>query len=246
MKNLPQPTTSTSLPGRREDAAAALAEAQARLVYECGTPVLLNPIQDGHRRLLERRAEQLARMMAPFRGAEQAARARSALAALFGSNATLSGRDAGALVAAYLTALADLPAWAIESACLRAARGGVPGLNPDFAPTAARLHDLAREAMSDVAAERAKISDVLRARIEPPVDPEMRERVGQLLTGLADELKERHMTADSEDRAAVAATTIARNLADVMRMRRAAGMPDLEPGQIAVSPALVATVKGAA
>lgn len=244
MANLPA-TKSNSHPISSNDVAEVLASATAKLVYECGLPVLLEPLDAGQRRALERRAEALAMVTAPMRGDAQTARARSALAALFGSIATLSGRDAAAMVGAYMVALADLPAWAVEAACMRAVRGGVAGLNPDFAPTAARLHGLAREAMADATAERVKISEVLRARIEPPADPAMRERVGQLFAVLVAELKAWGEDNRDDIREAAAERSIARNLEGVKRMRLAAGLPDVAPDEPVISPALIEAVRNA-
>ncbi len=232
-------TNALTISGRISDA-AALDAARSVLVYEGGMPVLIEPLSSGHRAALERRANALAGQLAPMRGEAQAARARAALAALFGSVATLAGRDAAAMVNSYMLALADLPAWAIERACVQAVRGGVPGLNPDFAPTAARLHEMARALIAEASAERLVIGDVLRARIEPPANPAMRERVGKLFAELSAELKK-----NMEDeglqvaREAAAARSISRNHAEVLAARRSAGMPEFGEGNVPVSPYLV-------
>lgn len=89
--------------------------------------------------------------------------------------------DAKSTVSAYVMHLQDLPAFAIERACRDVAKGYVEGLNPDFPPSAPRLHQLGMDACRALREEFADIAGLLKAetRIEKPSE-EAKARVAAL------------------------------------------------------------------
>lgn len=90
-----------------------------------------------------------------------------------------SGRaadDAELVVAAYVNTLSDLPAWAVNEAAKRWARGqGGSNSNPAFPPSAAQLHQLATMVVGPVRAEAAHLRRLLAAVSAPPAKQITRE-----------------------------------------------------------------------
>lgn len=111
--------------------------------------------------------------------------ARAVAQALAGwVNAKSSNPEAS--VAGYVLHLQDLPAFAVEKACERVGRGQVEGLSPDFPPSAARLHQLAKEEIEALTTEAITIARVLRAKLQPPRKPEDDARLRALTTAWLD------------------------------------------------------------
>jgi hypothetical protein len=90
-----------------------------------------------------------------------------------------SDTDAKAMVYQYAEALAGVPLWAIRDACKAIARGAVPDINPDFAPSSARLRQLVDGYVSAIHKEARDIKQLLQAPLVPPDNPEMAERVSR-------------------------------------------------------------------
>lgn len=89
----------------------------------------------------------------------------------------LSKIEAQILVRKYADDLEGVPLWAIHVACKDISRGIVSDLNPDFAPSAARVRQQADEHMERIEREARDLRLVLNAPVLPPEDPEMRERI---------------------------------------------------------------------
>jgi hypothetical protein len=89
----------------------------------------------------------------------------------------VSQLEAQVMVRAYCDDLMGLPVWAINAAARDITKGAVSDLNPDFPPSAPRIRQLAQQHLERPAAEMRDLRKVLHARIEPPDDPAMRERI---------------------------------------------------------------------
>ena len=91
--------------------------------------------------------------------------------------------------AIYVLALGRLPVWSVEQACQDVARGLVEGLDPDFPPSTARVHQLAEAALAPLRKE-AKRLDVCRAVTLKPhrQTAEERQRLGLKMLALKNEL----------------------------------------------------------
>lgn len=117
-------------------------------------------------------------------------RAARAVAAMLSGWVNARVADPAAKVSAYIATLGDLPCWAVERVCAEVARGHVEGLDPDFPPSAARLHQLGEEAISRLRKEANDLHAVTVARLEAPVPTEEeRARLGAKLMDLKEELQ---------------------------------------------------------
>jgi len=117
-------------------------------------------------------------------------RAARAVAAMLSGWVNARVADPAAKVSAYIATLGDLPCWAVEKVCAEVARGHVEGLDPDFPPSAARLHQLGEEAIERLRKEANDLHAVSTARLEAPAPTEeQRQRIGAKLMDLKDELE---------------------------------------------------------
>lgn len=117
-------------------------------------------------------------------------RAARAVAAMLSGWVNARVADPGAKVAAYIATLGDLPCWAVERVCADVARGHVEGLDPDFPPSAARLHQLGEEAIERLRKEASDLHAVTVAKLTAPEPTEEeRQRIGTRLMDLKDELQ---------------------------------------------------------
>ena len=89
----------------------------------------------------------------------------------------LSKIEAQILVRKYADDLEGVPLWAIRAACKDISRGAVADVNPDFAPSAARVRQQADEHLERFVREARDLRTVLTAQVEPPADPEMKARI---------------------------------------------------------------------
>lgn len=103
----------------------------------------------------------------------------------------LSKIEADVLSRAFADDLTGIPLWAVNAAIADIVRGTVPDVHPDFAPSAARLRQLAQDHLDRPTREMLDLKKILTARIEPPSDPEMRERVRQQFESLKREMPRR-------------------------------------------------------
>lgn len=115
-------------------------------------------------------------------------RIATAVATMLTGWMNVSRQDPRETVAGYVVHLQDLPAFAVEQACQDAARGHVDGLNPDFPPSAPRLHQLAEEVCAAMRAESGGIREVLSAKLERTPTEEERARIGAGFAALRAEL----------------------------------------------------------
>lgn len=101
--------------------------------------------------------------------------------------------DPAAKVSSYLVILGDLPCWIVEQVCHDVARGAVDGLDPDFPPSAARLHQLGEESVAKLRKEAVDLHTAGIVKLEPaPVSAEERKRVGLKIIAAGDELERRN------------------------------------------------------
>lgn len=114
----------------------------------------------GLRRKLVTRLTTINDMMVPA-GAREIATAIKEMFVGFPSM-RVAGDDAKVIVGKYTKDLEDLPLWAVQGACARVNRGSVEGASLDFAPSSARVRQVALEIATPLRAERTKISDVLQ------------------------------------------------------------------------------------
>lgn len=102
-------------------------------------------------------------------------RAAKAIGAMLSGWMNARVADPAAKVAAYIATLGDLPCWVVERVCGDVARGHVEGLDPDFPPSAARLHQLGEEVVRRLKVEADELNRVKTAKLAP-VEPTQDER----------------------------------------------------------------------
>ena len=86
-------------------------------------------------------------------------------------------------VVAYVHVLKDRPPWAVRRACWMIVSGEVAKASREWAPTAARLNELATGLTLPFHGEHAKLVKVLRALPFVKADPETAARMRGLITG---------------------------------------------------------------
>lgn len=118
-------------------------------------------------------------------------RAARAVAAMLSGWVNARVADPAAKVSAYIATLGDLPCWAVEQVCGEVARGYVEGLDPDFPPSAARLHQLGNDAVARLRKEANDLHAVNTATLEqaPPTE-DQRARIGLKFMELKAELSQ--------------------------------------------------------
>lgn len=113
-------------------------------------------------------------------------RAVEAFAALFAGYLNMRKLSPEETTATYVAFCADLPLFAIQEACRQVAHGKVEGLDPDWAPTAPRMHVIAEMIRNKAyAREVLPIERVLavKALTRPQLRPEQVAAGQQLLRG---------------------------------------------------------------
>jgi hypothetical protein len=117
------------------------------------------------------------------------------------------------VIGAYTTLLCDLPVWAVVKTCGEFARGEaievINGeerkLSPEFAPSAPRVHAVARRHIEDQIAEESRLRRILDCkRIAVSANPEVQARVARLFNQMADGMRGRAEKDRAEERAAAA------------------------------------------
>lgn len=97
--------------------------------------------------------------------------------------------DAAVTLAAYASALADLPPWAVAEAAQRLVAGQEPRVNPAFPPAAAELRRVAEAIVQPWRDERASLSELAHAPdAKPAPSVGERERIGAAFDSLTKEL----------------------------------------------------------
>lgn len=94
-------------------------------------------------------------------------------------SARAAGAEAKIVIAAYVSACADLPPWAVAEAATAWARGTAGATASAFAPSAAQLHELAADMVWRFDQERRRLKGLLAAEQPREPDEAERERVGR-------------------------------------------------------------------
>jgi hypothetical protein len=221
MKSLPaQNTTSISQPIPAID--RALSDAVASImntVQRVGNDMVAGRLPPPELRIaIKVRLGDLHRALLPLeRSIAEKERAARAVAAMLSGWVNARVADPAAKVSAYVVTLGDLPVWAVEQVCAEVARGHVDGLDPDFPPSAARLHQLGEEAIARLRKEAADLVAVNSATLEArPPSQEERARIGAKLMDLKEELQGR---SDGGDLAAKHKVKFEQNAAELARQQ---------------------------
>ena len=85
------------------------------------------------------------------------------------------------MVYQFAEALAGVPLWAIRDACKAIARGAVPDIHLDFAPSSARLRQLVDGYVSAVHLEARGIKQLLEAPVVLPDNDEMAKKSAEVI-----------------------------------------------------------------
>lgn len=116
----------------------------------------------GERAQLESRAAFLRLNVVPARESEKDRRRMgAALASLFAGYPSQRNTNSENVVTTYVSHLQDLPVWAVERACRSVISGNVEGISLDFAPSVARLYQVAKGEVGKIQAEERQIQAVL-------------------------------------------------------------------------------------
>lgn len=153
------------------------------------------------RAAIKLRLEDVRRALLPLeRSIVERERAARAVAAMLSGWVNARVADPAAKVSAYVATLGDLPCWAVERVCADVARGHVEGLDPDFPPSAARLHQLGEDAIERLRREATELHAVNSAKLQAlaPTEEE-RQSIGLQIVDLSERL-ERGNDAEHEAR----------------------------------------------
>ncbi|MGA7805445.1 hypothetical protein [Bradyrhizobium sp.] len=143
------------------------------------------------RQAVAARIDGIRRTLSPLdRSTAEKERAARAIAAMLSGWINARVADPQAKVATYVTTLADLPCWAVQSVCADLARGRVEGVDPDYPPSAARLHQLVEKAIAPLRKEAYALDTVnaLTLEAKQPMEQE-RKRIALQLLDLRDRLE---------------------------------------------------------
>ncbi len=198
------------------------------------------------RAALQHRLDVLRGALVPAGHAAAAARVGAAVSDMLGGGyASLQNVDRKQHVAGYVAALQDLPAWAVERACSAVRKGQVEGLDPDWPPTHARMHQIAERETATVHAERKQIEAVLALRLPQTADEAQRARMALAAQAWLDrsdpKAAELAARAESEDAARRARGLARLEEANRVTFARECAAAGLDPGR-GVSPALMARI----
>lgn len=200
-QNLAPNSTSISRPitpidRRLSDSVAAIMNTVVRTGAVVVASVL--PTAD-QRRAIQARLADVRRALLPLdRSMAERERAARAVAAMLSGWVNARVADPAAKVSAYIATLGDLPCWVVEQVCHDVARGHVEGLDPDFPPSAARLHQLGEEALIRLRKEANDLHAVSIAKLEVTVSDEERRSIGVQMVDLSERLSRGN---DAEDAA---------------------------------------------
>lgn len=136
-------------------------------------PVLRRTLREEERTALERRRRDLLMALAAPADGRHGNRCAGALAAMLASFPAMSRHDrktATAMVAGYLSIVADRPPWAIVEACRRV-RSDDAGISRDFCPSEAALCAVVREIVAPYELQLHKTKVLLEAKPTAPITP---------------------------------------------------------------------------
>jgi hypothetical protein len=177
MAQLPSTTTISNSPPPDNELARSVAALRSSLRDGA---CLTEPLSVMTRGRLSMRLD-LLRGCAKHAGIDQVEHEVTKLMASYPSLRGSSDIDAKAMVYQYAEALAGVPLWAIRDVCKMIARGAVPDVNPDFAPSSARLRQLVDGLVSAVHLEARNIKSLLDAAVALPDNSEMAKRSAEVI-----------------------------------------------------------------
>lgn len=178
MAQSPSITTTTNSPPSDHELARAVATLRSSMRDDS---CLTEPLSVMTRGRLSMRLDLLRGCVKQAR-AEEVEHEVTKLMASYPSLRGSSDTDAKAMVYQYAEALAGVPLWAIRDACKAIARGAVPDVNPDFAPSSARLRQLVDGYVAAVHLEARGIKQLLEAPVVLPDNDEMAKRSAEVIS----------------------------------------------------------------
>jgi hypothetical protein len=146
------------------------------------TLVLDEEIPQDKRMVLMNRARQLHAALATKASYFEIRQQIESLMISFNSVRRIDKTEAALITAKYIDILQELPLWAIARACHEIERGTVSDVSLDYPPAAPRLREVVLRFMAFQQEEYARITSLLRARIEPPRTPEEIKRMARAAT----------------------------------------------------------------
>jgi hypothetical protein len=161
-----------------------------------GPRMLRRPLTDQERSWLQARVDSLEPAVAPFARPADDDRVVEAVLGLLTSYSSLrlTEEESAARGAGALEVLADLPAWAIEDACLRIRRYGYSveergraRIERVFAPSDAQIHDFASELVKQRREALTNAKMLLLAEVEEESTP----MSARTVDGIVQEIKDR-------------------------------------------------------
>lgn len=162
--------------------------------------VMMRAVDGDPRRILEARRKQVRVLLRGLNGVGDQQQAALAVSlALQGYSGRIA--DAQGTVTAYTSVLQDVPLWSIQQACDEVRRGRVAGVNPDFPPSAARLHQVAEEKLTPLRQELRKLDIVLDSKVHEVDQQIPAEERAAVLKGLRETVAQLATVADTESAA---------------------------------------------
>lgn len=244
------PTAPPPLPGMPDDAIRDDVERLFEMIEEGSGGARLPALPSrALRARLEARAAELRRLLRPISGAmaEQEHAGSEVALMLLGFIGARTDIDNVALCAAYVKHLEDLPFFAIERACRDVVRRRPKDMKPDYVPSSARLHDMARVHVDPLATEAWRIQRILGVTkaLPPPMAPEKAEEMRSKLTALAASIALKDAeTAGVKDREERRRRDTAeqkgREMRDMLRQYEQLGVEPISSAGILISPELAA------
>lgn len=183
-----------SLPLAKNDEAANVVDNVVDFWPDDGQPASLRrALTATEKKTLETRAVELVRVLRPISYAsEEMKRAAQEIATLFLGFPSMRNIDAPTMVSAYVQHLSDLPIFAVRAAVEDVVRGRVKGLDPDWAPTSVRLHEVAQKHVTPIIEEQLRIEKTMKGVVPAPeLTPEERDQIGQKFHAFAKDVTQK-------------------------------------------------------
>lgn len=161
---------------------------------------MMRVIDGDPRKILERRRRECRVLLRGLNGVGDQQQAALAVSLVLQG---YSGRvgDAQGTVSAYIDVLQDMPLWATQQACEDVRRGRVAGVNPDFPPSAARLHQVADEKLTPLRQELRKLDIVLDSKVHEIEQNIPAEERAAVLKGIRETIAQLNTASGMEDEA---------------------------------------------
>ncbi len=162
---------------------------------ENGKRTIRREMTSAERDMTQRRVNALEPALAPFRRPQEDERVQTAIDGLFASYSSvrLSGEAYLARIHSFVMTLEDMPAWAIEQACVTIRKRGYEVIEGDkrrieqgWAPSEAQLH----AAVESVVSQRRNALVSAKALLAAPVEPKAPEPSGPSVEASLAEFKQ--------------------------------------------------------